>query len=155
MSLEKRVLSNNIPNHIAIILDGNGRWAKKKLLPRLVGHNKGLESVRKIIEYCIKYNVKILTIYAFSTENWKRPTKEVDGLLPFYKMSNWDAIRCHEEESVSHPDIFDYAYDYHKIGKAPDREITRTPHPGLHRQIHYAEFYYNKMLENGFTAETF
>jgi len=81
--------------------------------------------------------------------------KEVDGLLPFYKMSNWDAIRCHEEESVSHPDIFDYAYDYHKIGKAPDREITRTPHPGLHRQIHYAEFYYNKMLENGFTAETF
>ena len=47
-----------IPNHIAIVMDGNGRWAKKKLLPRLVGHNNGLESVRKIIEYCIKYNVK-------------------------------------------------------------------------------------------------
>ena len=65
-------------------MDGNGRWAKKKLLPRLVGHNKGLESVRKIIEYCIKYNVKTLTIYAFSTENWKRPIKEVDGLLKLF-----------------------------------------------------------------------
>ena len=68
-------------------MDGNGRWAKKKLLPRLVGHNKGLESVRRIIEYCIKYNVKILTLYAFSTENWKRPTKEVDGLIKLFSES--------------------------------------------------------------------
>jgi undecaprenyl diphosphate synthase len=68
-------------------MDGNGRWAKKKLLPRLVGHNKGLESVRKVIECCIKYNVKTLTIYAFSTENWKRPTKEVDGLLKLFSKS--------------------------------------------------------------------
>ena len=68
-------------------MDGNGRWAKKKLLPRLVGHNKGLESVRRIIEYCIKYNVKTLTLYAFSTENWKRPTEEVDGLLKLFSES--------------------------------------------------------------------
>ena len=68
-------------------MDGNGRWAKKKLLPRLVGHNKGLESVRKLIEYCIKYNVNTLTIYAFSTENWKRPIKEVDGLLNLFSES--------------------------------------------------------------------
>jgi len=68
-------------------MDGNGRWAKKKLLPRLVGHNKGLESVRKTIEYSIKYNVKTLTIYAFSTENWKRPIKEVDGLLKLFSES--------------------------------------------------------------------
>jgi undecaprenyl diphosphate synthase len=68
-------------------MDGNGRWAKKKLLPRLVGHNKGLESVRKVIECCIKYNIKTLTIYAFSTENWKRPTKEVDGLLKLFSES--------------------------------------------------------------------
>ena len=68
-------------------MDGNGRWAKKKLLPRLVGHNKGLESVRRIIEYCIRYNVKTLTLYAFSTENWKRPTKEVDGLLKLFSES--------------------------------------------------------------------
>ena len=68
-------------------MDGNGRWAKKKLMPRLVGHNKGLESVRKVIECCIKYNVKTLTLYAFSTENWKRPIKEVDGLLELFSKS--------------------------------------------------------------------
>jgi undecaprenyl diphosphate synthase len=68
-------------------MDGNGRWANKKLLPRLVGHNKGLESARRIIEYCIKYNVKTLTLYAFSTENWKRPTKEVDGLIKLFSES--------------------------------------------------------------------
>ena len=68
-------------------MDGNGRWAKQKLMPRLVGHNKGLESVRRIIEYCIKYNVKTLTLYAFSTENWKRPTEEVDGLLKLFSES--------------------------------------------------------------------
>ncbi|MDC1100630.1 polyprenyl diphosphate synthase [Methylophilaceae bacterium] len=72
---------------MAVIMDGNGRWAKKKLLPRLVGHNKGLESARRIIEYCIKYNVKTLTLYAFSTENWKRPTKEVDGLIKLFSES--------------------------------------------------------------------
>jgi undecaprenyl diphosphate synthase len=68
-------------------MDGNGRWAKKKLLPRLVGHNKGLKSVRKVIECCIKYKVNTLTIYAFSTENWKRPIKEVDGLLELFSES--------------------------------------------------------------------
>jgi len=62
-------------------MDGNGRWAKKKLLPRLVGHSKGLASVQKIIECVIKYNIGTLTLYAFSTENWKRPLKEVEGLL--------------------------------------------------------------------------
>ena len=76
-----------MPNHIAVIMDGNGRWAKKKLLPRLVGHNKGLESVKKIIECSIKYKIKTLTLYAFSTENWKRPIKEVEGLLKLFSQS--------------------------------------------------------------------
>lgn len=77
--------------------------------------------------------------------------KEVDGLLPFYKMNNWDNIRCHKDYQEEYSDIFDYGYDYHKIGKAPDKELTRTPHPGLHRQLHYAEFYFdviNSMREN-------
>ena len=76
-----------MPKHIAVIMDGNGRWAKKKLLPRLVGHNKGLESVKKTIECCIKNNIPILTLYAFSTENWKRPPKEVEGLLRLFSES--------------------------------------------------------------------
>ncbi|QZP17928.1 di-trans,poly-cis-decaprenylcistransferase [Methylophilales bacterium] len=65
-------------------MDGNGRWAKNKMLPRLVGHNRGLQSAKKIIECCIKYNIDTLTLYAFSTENWKRPLKEVDGLLKLF-----------------------------------------------------------------------
>ena len=76
-----------MPNHIAVIMDGNGRWAKKKLLPRLIGHNKGLDSVKKIIELSIKYKIKALTLYAFSTENWKRPIKEVEGLLKLFSQS--------------------------------------------------------------------
>jgi len=76
-----------MPNHIAVIMDGNGRWAKKKLLPRLIGHNKGLDSVKKIIEFSIKYKIKDLTLYAFSTENWKRPIKEVEGLLKLFSQS--------------------------------------------------------------------
>ncbi len=68
-------------------MDGNGRGANKKLLPRLVGHNKGLDSVKKVIEYSIKYKINTLTLYAFSTENWKRPTKEVDGLLQLFSQT--------------------------------------------------------------------
>jgi len=68
-------------------MDGNGRWAKKKLLPRLAGHNKGLQSVRKVIECAIKYNINTLTLYAFSTENWKRPLNEVEGLLKLFSDS--------------------------------------------------------------------
>lgn len=69
--------------------------------------------------------------------------KEVDGLLQFYKMNNWDSIGCHQEESLGHPDVFDYGYDYHKIGKAIDRDVTRTPHPGYHKHLHWAEFYFD------------
>lgn len=76
-----------MPNHVAVIMDGNGRWANKKLLPRLIGHNKGLDSVKRIIEYSKKYKINILTLYAFSTENWKRPIKEVDGLLKLFSDS--------------------------------------------------------------------
>ncbi len=68
-------------------MDGNGRWASKKYLPRLVGHNKGLDSVKRVIEYSIKYKISTLTLYAFSTENWKRPVKEIDGLLKLFSQS--------------------------------------------------------------------
>lgn len=70
-----------VPNHIAIIPDGNGRWAKKRGLPRNVGHREGSMNIKKIVIYCAKINVKYLTFYAFSTENWKRPQSEVDGLM--------------------------------------------------------------------------
>lgn len=70
-----------IPQHIAIIMDGNGRWAKKRGLPKIMGHKQGVESVKNITKACIKFGVKYLTIYAFSTENWQRPKDEVDVLF--------------------------------------------------------------------------
>ena len=68
------------PRHIAIIMDGNGRWAKERGLPRLKGHERGAESVRAITEECVALGVEFLTLYAFSTDNWKRPEEEVAGL---------------------------------------------------------------------------
>ncbi|PKO17810.1 MAG: isoprenyl transferase [Chloroflexi bacterium HGW-Chloroflexi-10] len=74
-------IPKNVPNHIAIIMDGNGRWAKKRGLPRLAGHRAGTENLRRVIRACVEFGVKFLTIYAFSTENWGRPTEEVEGLM--------------------------------------------------------------------------
>lgn len=74
-----------IPKHIAIILDGNGRWAKKKLMPRNYGHIQGSKNVEKICETAYKLGVEYLTVYAFSTENWKRPKDEVDALMKLLK----------------------------------------------------------------------
>lgn len=70
-----------IPVHIGIIMDGNGRWAEKRNLPRIVGHQEGIEAVRRIVQSAIKYNIKYLTLYSFSTENWKRPREEINFLF--------------------------------------------------------------------------
>ena len=74
-------LPENVPQHVAIIMDGNGRWARERRLPRLAGHRAGVENLRKVIEASVEYGIKILTIYAFSTENWERPIDEVRGLI--------------------------------------------------------------------------
>jgi undecaprenyl diphosphate synthase len=72
---------SNMPKHIAIIMDGNGRWAKERNLPRTLGHKAGVETIRSIVKECNKLGVKYLTLYAFSTENWKRPPEEVNALM--------------------------------------------------------------------------
>lgn len=72
---------NNIPRHIAIIMDGNGRWAKGKGLPRTIGHRAGVETIKEIVKVCGKIGVEYLTLYAFSTENWKRSNEEVGALM--------------------------------------------------------------------------
>jgi len=75
----------NVPDHIAIIMDGNGRWAQKRNLPRIAGHREGVKAVNRIVEAAVKYNVKTLTLYAFSTENWKRPKQEIEFLMKLPK----------------------------------------------------------------------
>ncbi len=77
-------MEKNIPKHIAIIMDGNGRWAKKRGLARSFGHIEGAKSLRKIIEHSVKIGVKYLTVYAFSTENWKREEKEISTLMNLF-----------------------------------------------------------------------
>ncbi|MDR1702600.1 MAG: di-trans,poly-cis-decaprenylcistransferase, partial [Sporomusaceae bacterium] len=74
----------NLPKHIAIIMDGNGRWAKAKGMPRFVGHRAGAETVKKIVRFASDLGIKVLTIYAFSTENWKRPQTEVNMLMQLF-----------------------------------------------------------------------
>ena len=72
---------DNIPEHIAIIMDGNGRWAKKRKLPRTMGHKAGVETIRRVLKEADKLGVRYMTLYAFSTENWKRPKDEVSALM--------------------------------------------------------------------------
>ncbi len=82
---ERELLSkldkSRIPEHVAIIMDGNGRWAKRRSLPRMAGHRKGIERLREIVPAAKDYGVKILTLFAFSTENWNRPKREIRGLF--------------------------------------------------------------------------
>ncbi|HET7009840.1 MAG TPA: isoprenyl transferase [Anaerolineales bacterium] len=70
-----------VPQHVAIIMDGNGRWARARGLPRLAGHRAGVDNLRRVLEACVEFGVRFLTIYAFSTENWGRPPDEVQGLM--------------------------------------------------------------------------
>lgn len=77
---------NKLPRHLAMIMDGNGRWASKKGLPRSVGHKEGAEAVKRIIADCLDINIPILTLFAFSTENWKRPKNEIMYLLKLFEI---------------------------------------------------------------------
>jgi undecaprenyl diphosphate synthase len=83
--LLRRVDFERLPAHIAIIMDGNGRWAQSRKLPRVEGHRAGIASVREVVETCARMDIQVLTLYAFSQENWKRPKKEVDTLMKLLK----------------------------------------------------------------------
>ncbi len=78
---KKLIDSDKLPRHIAIIMDGNGRWAKKRGLPRVAGHREGINSVREIVKVCGELGIEYLTLYTFSTENWRRPLKEISALM--------------------------------------------------------------------------
>ena len=79
--------TGDVPRHVAIIMDGNGRWAKKRFLPRVAGHRKGVEAVREVVKACIERGVEYLTLFAFSSENWRRPPEEVTFLMQLFLRS--------------------------------------------------------------------
>ncbi len=80
-AVEPQGMPDRVPYHLAIIMDGNGRWAKSRGMPRLAGHKAGVENLRRVLRACVEFGIKILTIYAFSTENWGRPESEGRGLM--------------------------------------------------------------------------
>ena len=89
-------MDNRVPNHVAIIMDGNGRWANKRGLKRTKGHQKGAEALKKISEYVYDRNIKVLSVFAFSTENWKRDKEEVDYLMNLFLKAfkeNFEAVK--------------------------------------------------------------
>ena len=89
-----------LPSHIGIIMDGNGRWAKKRGLPRKAGHSAGAKTFRKITRYCSDIGIKYLTVYAFSTENWKRPDDEVKSLMKLFKSYLEEALADFKDDSI-------------------------------------------------------
>ncbi len=95
--LDKKLI---IPEHVAIIMDGNGRWAKKRGLPRSIGHKYGAQNFRKITRYISRAGVKYLTLYAFSTENWKRPPEEVDALMKLFHQNLVDLITDFRDDDI-------------------------------------------------------
>lgn len=88
-----------VPRHIAIIMDGNGRWAKQRFLPRVMGHQRGVETVREVVKACREIGVEYLTLFAFSSENWRRPADEVSFLMQlFLKMLQREVSKLHEND---------------------------------------------------------
>jgi len=98
--LSKKIDKNKVPEHVAIIMDGNGRWATRKGLPRSFGHKKGVSILKKILKAAKNLGCKVITVYAFSTENWTRPTKEVDFLINLFSEVLKNEIKEINEEST-------------------------------------------------------
>ena len=122
----KKIDPDNLPRHIGVIMDGNGRWAKKRHLPRSAGHKAGADTFEKIVKYCDKIGIKAITAYAFSTENWNRPKEEVDNLMKLL----YDYLMRAEEKFAGKNIILrvigDRSAFSDKINKAIDHAIEIT-----------------------------
>jgi undecaprenyl diphosphate synthase len=91
--------AGDVPRHVAIIMDGNGRWAKRRFLPRIAGHRRGVEAVRATVRACAERGVEFLTLFAFSSENWRRPAEEVGFLMQlFVKALEQEVTKLHDND---------------------------------------------------------
>ena len=126
----------NIPNHVAIILDGNGRWAKAKGMPRSYGHIKGCENLEKICDTIKEIGIKYLTVYAFSTENWKRSKEEVDGLMNVFRRYLKRCIKISKKNKMRFRIIGDpKAFDEDIRQRIIELEEYSSQYDELHFQI--------------------
>lgn len=94
------VVDNGNPRHIAIIMDGNGRWAQKRFMPRILGHQAGAKAVQKIVEYCVNEKIQVLSLFAFSSENWRRPPEEVSLLMKLFNATLQGQIKKMHEKNI-------------------------------------------------------
>lgn len=97
---KKRQTDGSLPHHVVIVMDGNGRWAKKRLLPRTAGHHAGVKTTRKIVEQCVAKKIQALTIFAFSSENWRRPEQEVSSLMELFVSALQTEVKSLHEQQV-------------------------------------------------------
>lgn len=124
------------PNHIAIVMDGNGRWARKRLLPRTMGHRAGVKATRKIIEYCVNNNIEALTLFAFSSENWQRPEQEVSSLMTLFVTALSAEINELQKQNVAVTFIGERSRLPEKLQKCIlDAEIKTKNNKGLKLNI--------------------
>ncbi len=121
-----------LPTHVGIIMDGNGRWAKKRGLPRYVGHTYGAQTFRKITRYISSKGVKVLTLYAFSTENWKRPPEEVGAIMKIFRQYLTDALTDFRDDEIKLVFIGDKsAFDSHMIELINETEEISKNRKGM------------------------
>jgi undecaprenyl diphosphate synthase len=96
---QRKIINPELPQHIAIIMDGNGRWAQKRHLPRPFGHRAGVKTVRKIVDYCARKEIEVLSLFAFSSENWRRPQEEVSMLMElFFTLMHTEVKKLHQNK---------------------------------------------------------
>lgn len=120
----------SIPQHVAVVMDGNGRWAKSKGLPRVAGHKVGVESVRCAVQYCLNLGIRYLTIFAFSSENWKRPALEVAALKELFAVSLAKETKKLHEQGVRMRFIGDVASFGRRLANAAQKaeQVTADNH---------------------------
>ena len=125
-----------LPRHIAIVMDGNGRWAKKRLLPRTAGHKAGVKSTRKVVELCVARGIQALTLFAFSSENWKRPEQEVSSLMELFVSTLQSEIQSLHKQKVRVRFIGDCrAFSQKLQGKISQAESLTADNQGLQLNI--------------------
>ena len=121
-----------VPNHIAVIMDGNGRWARKRFLPRVAGHKRGVETVRDLVKQCAKLNIKYLTLFAFSSENWRRPEDEVLFLMGLFMDSLKREVTKLHENNIRLILIGDRSkFDPELVAQIKTAEILTAKNTGL------------------------
>ncbi len=124
MSLKENINLENLPKHIAVIMDGNGRWAKQRQKERIFGHQNGVNAVREITEGCAELGVEFLTLYTFSTENWNRPKEEIDALMAMLV----DTIAKEEATLMKNNIKLEYIGDISQIAEETQNALRNTIH---------------------------